>query len=1073
MSVSTGLQSQCVSGRAIKNDNSKSQLHLPSTGDANANKLALTRKDEGQTGEVIGNTIDDHASNPLPPLVARREAQDKLMIWGMAEQCVDPDLQGFEGNEEKEEEEEYGGEDSKGGGDEGLMSISSSSTASSVSVSVHRNDNERNNTEREMEQDIGAEREGTGRMEKIRENEKGVLLHSSDDHDCGALRSERGKERRGEQSERGERGSLEEARSLSENNVFDASLSVSAMSFLCSRLDDALDASGHPQTTASLSCAPDPNTNPDPKSNYNPNAKSYITTSAIIPGQCKKRAPSVDQNRNSTASKSQETPDLELHQYQRSPDQNVHHLNPDASSKVNELLCDQSVTHEQRTNHNVFTQRHNVRCFQANKSQQCSDGRMGLRMTEGEKERVPLPRRQQLVRPLCQSEPGKGNSLAEPIARWQTYPSQCTDADSKDTGHGGVSNRHTQDTLEINNAKVNSQFRLHTSYQPSSSPGPHQSSPASCPAQRETRPLGKQGNCAGQTSSPSSPSSSLERRRQYEAQSQFTYRRSTCFSPNQRATEPHCPSQVSPPSPLSTPQGSPRRQLQQPMSPSRIITGAARYPHGTGSSGLKPPLRSMIMSGIPKPRIQHHKVPNSPPTCPPKPKGVRPKIITYIRKGPQLKPQASDGPYQVSSLPSRLSAYTHSPSTNTPHTHPSGPNTQPCGAPESKSGAVLSASNLLYDKYRQEMQRKRLLHPGLMGTGLCPPGHTHTVPPTHTHSSSHTHTHAGPNNHTHSYTAPPKLGSKTESFYGQMVEKYLPTEKGRSKGNLGREDPSGSRTASQATQGDGSGILLHTGTELRPQLGLGAVARANPRCVTTTKTKMIGQGQRAALGFSQPVQSVSPATNRNGQENTGDQLRPSTHPAPSPASTHTSRTLLHKSGLTGLRAPGFTSVRLPPGAPGAAASQTSAHVLVYVMTKGPTPPLQTPTLGGRPPHYRSRSLQPPSTPALPRRYLPAQPSGSPVGVRKESQRSSEITRSLPSSPKRLAVVPPKPQSPVFSRQRPAAGSFPPVSPRRVQRLQSRCDNQEEQLTTLRQELKTATLGTTSLHHHYPALLCTE
>lgn len=31
--------------------------------------------------------------------------------------------------------------------------------------------------------------------------------------------------------------------------------------------------------------------------------------------------------------------------------------------------------------------------------------------------------------------------------------------------------------------------------------------------------------------------------------------------------------------------------------------------------------------------------------------------------------------------------------------------------------------------------------------------------------------------------------------------------------------------------------------------------------------------------------------------------------------------------------------------------------------------------------------------------------------RKEFQRSSEVTRSLPSSPKRLAVVPPKPQSP--------------------------------------------------------------
>ncbi|KAJ3589183.1 hypothetical protein NHX12_010030, partial [Muraenolepis orangiensis] len=145
---------------------------------------------------------------------------------------------------------------------------------------------------------------------------------------------------------------------------------------------------------------------------------------------------------------------------------------------------------------------------------------------------------------------------------------------------------------------------------------------------------------------------------------------------------------------------------------------------------------------------------------------------------------------------------------------------------------------------------------------------------------------------------------------------------------------------------------------------------------------------------------------------------------------------------------------------------------------------------------------PPSTPALHRRYLPAQPHSSPAVGRKEFQWSSEVTRSLPSSPKRLAVVPPKPQSPVQARQRPAAairGSIPPGSPRRVapfrpqqeqqenlqrekeeaqrrerekeaeerekkaqreevQRLQGRYEQQERQLSALREELKKTTLG---------------
>ncbi|XP_052376064.1 microtubule-associated tumor suppressor candidate 2 isoform X3 [Oncorhynchus keta] len=1069
MSVPAGLQSLSVSGRDIKNYNKSHVLFHPPTGDANANQIVL-----------IGETPDDQASSPLPPLVAQSEAQDKLLIWGREERCLDHDIQelelleihsfhgdGGEGGDGKrlgEVEEDDEGENSKRGADEGLLSISSSSTASGVSV--HGNDNDGRDRGMDRQKEVAGERE------VLRQDLNYSVPRSGKETGGGGGG--------GEQNSVGDKGSL----------------CVSAVSTLSSSLDPT----GHPLTS-----------NPNP------------TTSA------KRRAPPVGLN-STAAPHSQDTPNLGELPYPRSPDQEVHHQHQETSNLDVGLSRGQSAT-EEGSKLDVTTQRQDVRCYQGNSILSSSDGGIGQR-----KKGVgaPPPRRQQLVRPLCQLEPGRGRSLAEPITRRRssTSPSLSPDAGRKvvDPGHHGVDVRQTQETLEVKSSMVNcssySHLHSHPHYQPSSSPGAPQPSQASQSAQREARSLDRRRSSAERTAS-------LERRHQHQDQSQLRYRRTNRCG----ATVTSQPCSHTPPrSPLRTPQGSPRRQdqqQQQPMSPSRIITGSARYPQGYGSSGLRPPLKSNLAStGIPIPPL-HHQAPNPSPS-PPKPKGVRPKIITYIRKGPQLKPQASDGPYQVSSLPSRLSAYTHthSPATNMPQKHSSSPkthtNTHSRGI-ASRNTPVLSASNLLYDKYRQEMQKNRLFNSGMMGTGIR--GYTHTVPPTHTQSGSHTHTHTHTGAHTHSHTAPPKLGSKAESFYGPLVDKYQPAEMSRNAGSLGREDPSGPRMATQAAQAGGTGSLLRSGIGLRPQLGLGAVARATPGSVvfTATKNQMMVQGQRTALGFSQPVQAVSPATNQNGQDNTGDQQRPSPTPAPS----QTPRTLLPSQSA--LRAPGFSSVCLPPGASGAPgagrlaafgfirSSSVSSVSSLHSVESSPSdlcrrpsvcvdpplyrvtnPPCTDPQRGGGPPNYATRNLQPPSTPALPRRYLPAQPRGSPVGVRKEFPRSSEITRSLPSSPKRLAVVPPKPQSPVLPRQRPAAatrGAVPPCSPRRVppfrpkqeqqenlqrekeeaqlkerereeqerererekqreevQRLQNRCVEQEDQLTSLREELRKTTLG---------------
>ncbi|KAM9391326.1 uncharacterized protein ACWYII_033887, partial [Salvelinus alpinus] len=795
MSVPAGLQSLSVSGRDIKINNNKSRvLFHPPTGDANANQLVL-----------VGETPDDQASSPLPPLVAQSEAQDKLLIWGTEERCLDHDIQElevlecgeihtFHGDEDEDEggdgkrvgevEEDDEGEDSKRGADEGLLSISSSSMASCVSV--HRNDNDSDGRDRGMERQKEVERE----REVLRQ-----------DLNYSGPRSE----------------------------------GVSAVSTLSSILDPT----GQPLTS-----------NPNPPVGLNSTAAPH----------------------------SQDTPNLGGLQYPRSPDQEVHHQYQETSNLEVELSRGQSgqSATEEGSKPDVTTQRQNVRCYQGNSIFSSSDGGRIKGVVP------PPPRRQQLVRPLCQLEPGRGRSLAEPITRRRssTSPSLSPDAGRKvvDPGHHGVDGRQTQETLEVKSSMVNCSSYSHPHYQPSSSPGAPQPSQAGQSAQREARSLDRGGSSAERTAS-------LERRHQYQDQSQLRYRRTNRCGATVTSQPPR--------SPLGTPQGSPRRQQQQqPMSPSRIITGSARYPQGYGSSGLRPPLKSNLTStGIPIPPL-HHQAPN-PSSSPPKPKGVRPKIITYIRKVPQLKPQASDGPYQVSSLPTRLSAYTHthSPATHTPQKHSSSPkthtNTHSRGT-VSRNTPVLSASNLLYDKYRQEMQKNRLFNSSMMGTGIRSHGHTHTVPPTHTpfgshthththtvpptHTpfGSHTHTHTHTGAHTHSHTAPPKLGSKAESFYGPLVDKHQPAEMGRNAGSLGREDPSGPRMATQAAQAGGSGSLLRSGIGLRPQLGLGAVVRATPGSVvvTATKNQMMVQGQRTALGFSQPVQAVSPATNQNGQDNT-------------------------------------------------------------------------------------------------------------------------------------------------------------------------------------------------------------
>ncbi|XP_040006989.1 microtubule-associated tumor suppressor candidate 2 [Xiphias gladius] len=980
-----------------------------------------------------------YSTSSIPPLVSQSESPDKLVIWGSQEQCMEPELREFELLECPEIHTFLGNRDQEEENEEedDGGSMRDGKDEGPMSISSSSTASSASIVVGRNDND-GNKMES--RMQAGKEAQKRIACHSTEELDTCVTGSIEKRDIRSGRERR--KGGLKESKS--ETNVFVSSLSAVSLS---RSLSSALESSGQVQSPISLS-----------NSKIQPYPNANNTTSA---GTRRREVP-VDASQNSTSTHPQEKHDRLQ-------------------------FCSQDQRQKEGSHH---------------RNGLSSDVGLGQRRKAGFEERVLPPRRQQLVRPLCQTEMGRARSLAEPNAHQAEIGQPTSPNHTPDSYSNGSNIKFTKSSL-----REPSDFsHLYNTSLVSQPREPNQA------AQREAPPVEKQPATAPRRSSSPPNPSTLEKR----PQTQLTYRRN-CSSPNRTGVESR--SSTPPNSPLRTPQGSPSMYLV-----SRNVSGVVRHipsgcnpavttsAQGYGNSCLRAPVKTNIStSGIPKaplnnqqssPHSSHNSSPKeSSPSPKLKPKGVRPKIITYVRKNPQFKPQAADGPYQVSSLPSRLSAYTHG---QTPTSFKGTPKDPSKPEAESRGAPVLIASNLLYDKYRQEMQTS-IFPSGVLSRSIRPPGHTNTVPPAHTHS----------------HTAPPKLGSKADNFYG------APSEVGRSAGFKGTsaEDALQPRTAAQA---GGSGSLLRSGRGLR--LGLGAVTRT---AAGTAKGRGSGQGHRSMPVFSQPVQPVSPATSQKNQDNTADDQVFTEHPpAPPPTSATAaaqpqataSRSLLPKASQSGLRPPGFSSSRLPAGRLAAfgfvrsssvssvssshSADSTQSDPCISGLSVSEEPPLHRVTTSppstdhqrGAPCH--SNSLQPPSTPALPRRYLPPQPRSSPGVGRKEFQRSAEVTRSLPSSPKRLAVVPPKPQSPVQSGQRPAAavrGSAPPGSPRRVaplrpqqeqqeslqrekeeaqqkererqaaerekeeqreevQRLQGHCERQERQLRGLREELRKTSLG---------------
>ncbi|XP_072547879.1 microtubule-associated tumor suppressor candidate 2 isoform X2 [Salminus brasiliensis] len=445
---------------------------------------------------------------------------------------------------------------------------------------------------------------------------------------------------------------------------------------------------------------------------------------------------------------------------------------------------------------------------------------------------------------------------------------------------------------------------------------------------------------------------------------QASFERTRSASPSSlERRKPWCNSSnpAAPPSPKNT--GSPRRQL--PSSPAKAVVARVsnQEPPGSpqrGTSGLKPPSKSYLSTGIPKPiPPQPPAKTESPQKSSPKPKNVRPKIITYVRKSPQAKPHSADGPYETSTLPSRLTAYTSSPAAKE----------QKVGGP--KGSPVLSSSNILYDKYRQELQKAGYYSPpGLAVSGIRPPSHT----------------------------VPHKLVGKSESFHGELPDRYT-HEVGRSVQLSGHEVAS----------------VYHSPRALKPQLGLGAVTRQ-----PTTRTRMMMPGQRSASPLSHAAPPGQPAY-CNPDTTAGDVKKPLLEVAP--------KSLLPKPGQSGLRPPGFS--HLPTARLAAFGFVRSASVSSVSSNQSNESTHSDPC----------RSTSP---------------------ARKEFQRDGEVPHPV-SSPKRFAVVSPKPQFPV--RQKSCVGRLggrvdgADAERERllVQSLRERCEEQARQITSLQDKLRKTSL----------------
>ncbi|XP_074072222.1 microtubule-associated tumor suppressor candidate 2 isoform X1 [Macrotis lagotis] len=444
------------------------------------------------------------------------------------------------------------------------------------------------------------------------------------------------------------------------------------------------------------------------------------------------------------------------------------------------------------------------------------------------------------------------------------------------------------------------------------------------------------------------------------------------------------------------------------------------------NASSKVPNKTACNSGIPKPILVHSKDPlpnlgeiesdfverpeekmETEPIIIPKPKHVRPKIITYIRRNPQAL-----GQVDTSLVPVGL-----------PYAAPS------CGMPLSKdqkttSGDLKPVSNL-YEKFKPDLQKPRIFSSGLMVSGIRPPGHhfsqisekflqevTDRPGKEEFCSPPYTHYEVPPTFYRSAMLLKPQLGLGAMSRLPSAKSRILIASQRSSGTSLHPPGPIANATN-----------LYHSD----PSADLKKVSSSNSTRANLPKSGLRPPGysrlpaaKLAAFGFVRSSSISSASSNQSADSVQSDQNKTA-----------------HRSSFVNEDQPAPKAAVLSKDAPkGTGRTTTQAANIVT------TP---------------RRSL------------LPAPKATSiPAGSKKEVQKDQETNKPAVSSPKRLAASTTKLHSPGYPKQRavvPRNGfaTKPDLQAREaerqfVQRLKEKCEEQSKQLSYIQGELKRAIRG---------------
>ncbi|XP_071592660.1 microtubule-associated tumor suppressor candidate 2 isoform X2 [Heliangelus exortis] len=442
----------------------------------------------------------------------------------------------------------------------------------------------------------------------------------------------------------------------------------------------------------------------------------------------------------------------------------------------------------------------------------------------------------------------------------------------------------------------------------------------------------------------------------------------------------------------------------------------------------KVPIKTACSSAIPKPILVHskgslaekadvdsdcsEKLEESIEVKPaiPRPKPVRPKIITYIRRNPRSMEQL-DPSFAPPGLPF---------------------GTPTCGMTTSTeqkacNGGEVKPPNILYDKFKPDLQKPRLFSSGLVVSGIRPPGHP----------------------------------------FGPMSEKFLQ--------EAGERHAKDEFCPPPYTHYEVPPSFYRSAMILKPQLGLGAVSR-----LPSAKSRILIASQRSSGSCLHQQGEITNAPSLYHPDASVDLKKGS---CPSAVKSN-----LPKPCQSGLRPPGYSRL---PAAKLATFGFVRSSSVSSVSSNQSNDSAQsdqsrttnrstfgseeqtTPKASAPPkdvPRGSSKSTsQAPSSTATPRRSLLPAPktATAPAGMKKEVQKDQDANRPAVSSPKKSAVTATKLHSPGHPKQRPATpknGFSPKPGESRdaekqfIQRLKEKCDEQSRRLSNIQDEFKRATCG---------------